>query len=113
MRSSHFRRARGGVAVSAVAAAIGVGERRLSRAFDRWVGLSPKAFARVMRFRQVARAIQRGEPPSWAGLAFETGYADQPHLIREFRALSGVTPAQYAAEYGRVRFLQSGDDAGG
>jgi hypothetical protein len=56
---SLFRQARGGVAVRDVAAALGLGERRLNRVFDRCVGLSPKGFARVMRFRQVYQQIQR------------------------------------------------------
>lgn len=102
---SIFRQARGGVAVRDVAAALGLGERRLNRAFDRCVGLSPKGFARVMRFREVYRQIQRGETLSWTRLAGDAGYADQPHLIREFQALAGLTPVQYAVERG-VRFVQ-------
>lgn len=103
---SLFRRARGGVAVRDVAAALGVGERRLVRAFDRCVGLSPKAFARVMRFRDVCRRIQKGDALSWTRMASDAGYADQAHLIREFQALAGLTPVQYAAERGAVRFVQ-------
>jgi AraC-like DNA-binding protein len=95
---SLFRQARGGVAVRDVAAALGLGERRLNRAFDRCVGLSPKGFARVMRFREVYRQIQRGETVPWSRMAGDGGYADQPHLIREFQALAGLTPAQYLAE---------------
>jgi AraC-like DNA-binding protein len=103
---SLFRRARGGAAVRDVAAALGVGERRLVRAFDRCVGLSPKGFARVMRFREVCRQIQQGEVLRWTQLAGDAGYADQPHLIREFQALARLTPAQYAAERQGVRFVQ-------
>jgi AraC-like DNA-binding protein len=40
----------------------------------------------------------------WAGLAAEWGYADQAHLIREFRAMAGVTPADYVRDAaGRFR----------
>lgn len=104
-----FRQARGGVAVRDVAAALGLGERRLNRAFDRCVGLSPKGFARVMRFREVYQQIQRGEALSWTRMAGDAGYADQPHLIREFQALAGLTPAQYVAERQSVRFVQYGE----
>jgi methylphosphotriester-DNA--protein-cysteine methyltransferase len=103
---SLFRRARGGAAVRHVAAALGVGERRLVRAFDRCVGLSPKGFARVMRFREVYRQIQRGDVLRWTQMAGDAGYADQPHLIREFQSLAGLTPAQYVAERQGVRFVQ-------
>ena len=101
-----FRQARGGVAVRDVAAALGLGERRLNRAFDRCVGLSPKGFARVMRFREVCLEIQRGAALPWTRMAGDAGYADQPHLIREFRDLAGLTPSQYAAERRTVRFVQ-------
>ena len=103
---SLFRQARGGVTVRDVAAALGLGERRLNRAFDRCVGLSPKGFARVMRFREVYQQIQRGETLPWTRLAGDAGYSDQPHLIREFQALAGLTPAQYLAERQAVRFVQ-------
>jgi AraC-like DNA-binding protein len=40
----------------------------------------------------------------WAGLAAEWGYSDQAHLIREFHAMAGVTPADYARDAaGRFR----------
>jgi AraC-like DNA-binding protein len=104
-----LRRARGSVGVREVAAALGVGERRLQRAFDRSVGLSPKVLGRVFRFRQAIRQLDGlapGRPVSWAALATATGYADQAHLIREFKALGGVTPAGYLRERQAVGFVQ-------
>jgi AraC-like DNA-binding protein len=104
-----LRRARGGVGVREVAAALGIGERRLERGFDRVVGLSPKILGRVMRLGQAVRQIDtRGgkAPAQWASIAFGAGYADQSHLIREFKALAGVTPARFAAERQAVGFVQ-------
>jgi AraC-like DNA-binding protein len=107
---SLLRRARGGAGIGQVAAALGVGQRRLERAFARSVGLSPKGLARVLRFRRALRemalAREGGSRPSWAALAFAAGYADQSHLIREFKALAGLTPARYVAERRRVGFVQ-------
>jgi AraC-like DNA-binding protein len=106
-----FRRARGGIGVRQAAAALGVGERRLQRAFDRSVGLSPKGLARVLRFRKAVRELGAAGtgPVSWAGLAALAGYADQAHFIREFRALAGVTPAAYHRERRTVGFVQYGE----
>ena len=106
-----LRRARGSVGVREAAAALGVGERRLQRAFEQGVGVGPKALARVLRFRRVVGAIDRvraaGAPVRWAALAAEAGYADQPHLVREFRALAGVTPSRWTVERA-VGFVQDG-----
>lgn len=101
---------RSAVRVNQLALALGVGERRLERAFHRSVGLTPKFLGRVLRFRRAVRAIERrcggGVPIAWSGVAFDAGYADQSHLIREFRQLAGVTPVQLAGERSTVAFVQ-------
>jgi len=103
-----MRRARGGIGVRAAAQALGVGERRLERAFDLAVGLSPKRFARALRFLGAVREIGRLAVRPGAAVAMDSGYADQPHFIREFKRLAGVTPAQFAAER-RVGIVQDED----
>jgi len=85
--------------------AVGVGGRHLERRFREAVGISPKAFARVIRFRRTLAAL-RSSPVAWSRLATETGYYDQAHLIREVRALAGVTPAALLAELRQVGFVQ-------
>jgi transcriptional regulator GlxA family with amidase domain len=77
-----------------------VSERQLERLFHERIGYGPKLFARVARLQRSTRAIGdlRGSIASWARFAVECGYADQAHLVREFRALSGVTPVTYARE---------------
>jgi AraC-like DNA-binding protein len=106
-----LRQSRGGASIRAVASALGIGERRLQRAFDRSVGVSPKALDRVLRLQRVVRRIDAerdaGAPASWTAIAFDAGYADQSHLIREFRSLAGVTPGGLARERGAVGFVQS------
>jgi len=103
-----MRRTRGGIGIRAAAQALGTGERRLERAFDLAVGLSPKRFARVLRFLGAVREIGRLAVRPGAAVALDSGYADQPHFIREFKRLAGVTPAQYAAER-RVGIVQDED----
>ncbi len=62
-------------------------------------GVSPKFLARILRFRRAADRIAamatRARQPAWAEFALESGYADQAHLIREFRAFSGQTPGRF------------------
>jgi AraC-like DNA-binding protein len=92
-------------AVRAVARELGLGERQLERVFAAAVGLGPKAFARVARLEH-AVALMGGPLRGQATLAAAAGYSDESHLIREFRALAGVTPAELARER-RVGFVQS------
>ena len=103
-----MRRTRGGIGIRAAAQALGTGERRLERAFDLAVGLSPKRFARVLRFLGAVREIGRLAARPLAAVAFDSGYSDHPHFIREFKRLAGVTPAQYATER-RVGIVQDED----
>lgn len=103
-----MRRTRGGIGIRAAAQALGTGERRLERAFDLAVGLSPKRFARVLRFLGAVREIGRLAARPLAAVAFDSGYSDHPHFIREFKRLAGVTPAQFAAER-RVGIVQDED----
>lgn len=110
---------RADVRVRDVASALGIGERRLERVFDRAVGVPPKVFHRMRRCCEAARLIRQASrervhttrtrnvaPGGWSAIASAAGYADQAHLIREFRALAGVTPAAYATEHRPVGFMQ-------
>ena len=83
---------RGAVSIASVAAGIGKSRRQLERAFSESVGVSPKTLARLARFQNVLRRSGRGAP-RWAELAAECGYADQAHLIREFKEFAGESPA--------------------
>jgi AraC-like DNA-binding protein len=78
-----------------VAAAVGVGERRLQQLFHAHVGLSPRAWARLARLHECLRALRLQPAPAWADVAVESGFYDQSHLVNEFRALCGVTPTEF------------------
>lgn len=84
--------------VHAVAVALGVSERHLRRLFRDHVGMSPKAFARLLRFHRALGAARAASQANWAGIAAAAGYYDQAHLIAEFRAISGVTPQALLGE---------------
>lgn len=79
-----------------VADELGISERQLRRVFREAVGVSPKSFARLVRFHRAVDAARGGA--SWARIAAASGYCDQAHLIDEFRAIAGTTPRQLMAE---------------
>lgn len=100
-----------------LAAELGLGERQLRRRFRSAVGLGPKRFARIARFRRALARASSEAAPAWAEIAAEAGFADQPHLAGEFRALAGRSPsAQHALARSEppvdVRFLQDGPASG-
>jgi AraC-like DNA-binding protein len=75
----------------------GVGQRTLQRLFLHYAGVPPTWVVRRYRLLEVAETVRAGGPVSWAEVAAGLGYADQAHLITEFRAATGQTPAAYAA----------------
>jgi AraC-like DNA-binding protein len=87
--------------VSAMAAASGLGVRAFGRRFAASVGLSPRAYGRVVRLGRVVARLARTGPGSDAALALEAGYADQAHFCRELRAFLGMTPSEYRASRAR------------
>jgi AraC-like DNA-binding protein len=70
--------------------------RTLHRLFERYVGLGPKWVIRRSRVQEAAERVASGAEVEWATLAQELGYHDQAHLIRDFKAQVGFTPAAYA-----------------
>jgi AraC-like DNA-binding protein len=86
-------RSAGRASVSQVAMAVGVTPRHLQRRFQDRVGVGPKVLARILRFQNTLRYRTASTPVEWARVAVECGYADQSHLIREYTALAGETPA--------------------
>ena len=80
--------------VARVAQGLELSERQLERRFREFVGYGPKMFHRVRRFQGVLGALARGshQGGGLARIAATAGYADQGHLTRETRELSGLTP---------------------
>jgi AraC-like DNA-binding protein len=85
-----------GARVGDVTAHLGMTPRRFIQRFSAAVGLTPKRYARVRRFQRVLDALEGGRAVDWARVALANGYFDQAHLIRDFRAFSGVSPTAYA-----------------
>lgn len=90
-----LEREAGNLSLAHLEKSTGLGARQLERKFLRHLGLSPKTFARVMRFRRLVAALETETKPDWAQLAARFGYSDQPHLARELREFSGLSPSAY------------------
>lgn len=86
---------RGAIRIASLADALGVSRQHLASQFRARVGLPAKLFARVCRFQHASKLLREGPPRDLAALALELGYYDQPHMIHEFRELSGSTPQSF------------------
>jgi transcriptional regulator GlxA family with amidase domain len=89
-----------GERVDELAAALGFSERQLRRRFLAAVGYGPKTLQRVLRLR---RFLAERDVDGLAAAAVGAGYADQAHLARDCRALTGLTPGQLTRGRGQLR----------
>lgn len=80
-----------GEAVRAAVQRSGYSHRRLIALFQGSTGLTPKVYARLLRFQSVLQR-QHQEALPWAELAAWAGYSDQAHMTRDFREIAGLTP---------------------
>lgn len=98
-----------GLRIADVVSETGYSGRHVLDLFRRWVGITPKQYARLRRFQQVLTALSLAgtdDPflesaplarPDWAAMAADLCFSDQSHLAHEFAAFAGMTPGAYVA----------------
>lgn len=86
--------------IPAIAAHCRLSPRRFGTLFREHVGMSPKRYARLLRFRRLVGQARQAPAIDWAGLALDCGFHDQSHLVHEFRAFSGLTPTAWMSKRG-------------
>ncbi|MGH7439089.1 MAG: helix-turn-helix domain-containing protein [Polyangiaceae bacterium] len=85
----------GRVRVDELSRRCGVSQRTLLQRFDDGVGLAPKQYARLVRLRSAMTRLVSPSPVDCSDVAVACGYADQAHMIHEFRSLVGLSPLAY------------------
>jgi AraC-like DNA-binding protein len=85
----------GRVSIDDVANHCRVSRQRLTRGFHEATGLSPKLFARIVRFQRLVHALLSNDVALWASVASDTGFYDQAHMINEFRDFAGALPTTF------------------
>ncbi|UUV31862.1 helix-turn-helix domain-containing protein [Amycolatopsis roodepoortensis] len=84
----------GSVRVDVLADEIGWSRQHLNVRFREQIGLNPRTVGRIARLNRVLALLDRLPSLSWAEVAHSSGYSDQAHLVREFRALTGCSPTE-------------------
>ena len=95
-------RNRGDLRVAELFRHMGVTKRTLERHFLSRFGLSPKEFARVVRFKMVLSTLLSSVSVDWQELVSTYGYYDQSHLINEFREATTFSPELFLRQKGRT-----------
>ncbi len=86
----------GQISIARMNERIGYSQKHFTEIFRRSVGVTPKAFVRIMRFQKAIRTIDSVDSIEWDMIAQECGYYDQSHFINDFKRFSAFTPDEYS-----------------
>ena len=87
----------GRMRIASLADRLGWSRKHLAGSFSNAIGVGPKTLSRIVRFNRALGLSRQGEN-DWADIAADCGYADQAHLVREFRDLAGQTPTTLSVQ---------------
>ena len=78
--------------IASIASRYGISSRYLQKLFLQYTGLTPKLYSKIHRFQHSLRLVTKKEAPL-TSIAYDCGYFDQSHFIREFKSFTGLTPS--------------------
>ena len=87
-----------------VASRYGITSRYLQKLFLQYTGLTPKLYSKINRFQNSLRLVTQKDI-SLTSIAYDCGYFDQSHFIREFKSFTGLTPSSYSIESSPVALV--------
>ena len=96
--------ARGCVRIDSLVRRSGLSASQFQRRFASEVGMTPKLFARTIRFDAAMAAHHNAPDRLWTDIVHELGYFDQAHFIGECRAFAGVLPSGLVGDWENSRF---------
>ncbi|MBW1297757.1 helix-turn-helix transcriptional regulator [Aquimarina litoralis] len=70
-------------------------QKHLIDQFKKYIGLTPKYYQRIVRFNDILFQIKQQESILWSQIAYQCGYSDQSHFIKEFKHFSGFNPKEF------------------
>jgi AraC-like DNA-binding protein len=105
------RASNGRAPVERISARTGFSVRHLRRSVRLEAGIAIKAYARSVRFLHAVTAADPAVYPGWARLAADAGFCDQSHLVRESRALCGLSPGEVHRERRAEAEMSNPEDA--
>lgn len=89
-----IHQSRGNIKIKTLQKQMHISQSTLERTFLDQLGMSPKVYARLLRYNQAKSLVDAGQH-DWQDICFDLGYFDQSHFIKEFKLYSGYTPETY------------------
>jgi AraC-like DNA-binding protein len=74
---------------------IGFSRKHFIGIFKQQVGITPKAYLKIIRFQKAISEIEERKKANWANISQDCGFYDQAHFINDFKFFSGFTPNEY------------------
>jgi AraC-like DNA-binding protein len=81
--------------VDELAEQVQINRRQLERKFSSAIGLSPKQLSKMIRLQTTLKMMEQKQFISLTSLAYENGYYDQAHFIKDFKEFTGVSPKKF------------------
>lgn len=101
---------KGQVSVDEIAGQLNSNRRQLERRFSSAIGLSPKQLSKIIRLQATLKMMEQKQFTSLTALAYENGYFDQAHFIKDFKEFTGSSPRQFYADNLKMSALFIGTD---
>lgn len=86
---------KGLITISSLCETMELNERTLQRYFVKYVGISPKKFAKIIQFQSSLNQLSDRIHANLTEIVYESGYADQSHFIRNFKTFTGKNPSAF------------------
>ena len=102
--------ANGQVTIDELADQLNINRRQLERRFAAVIGMSPKQLSKIIRLQATLKLMEQKQFTSLTSLAYETGYFDQAHFIKDFKEFTGVSPRDFYSGNLKMSSLFSGSE---
>ena len=72
-----------------------LGQKQFTRVFNKYVGMAPKSYLRLLRFNKAMLELQKAAgKQTLAEIAWQCGYSDSAHMTNDFHQLCGHSPSE-------------------